>query len=297
MAADGPRSRLGRGLASLIGDAADTDASTKPERTQGARRVPIEFLRPNPRNPRRNFPEAELEELATSIKERGVIQPVLVRAVRGSSEHYEIIAGERRWRAAQRAGVHDIPVLVIEASDSQALEIAIIENVQRAGLNALEEAAGYQSLVDEFAYSQDDVAKTVGKSRSHVANTLRLLKLPDSVKAHIHAGRLSAGHARMLIGLDNAAELAQEIIERDLNVRQVEALAQQRAARDGKSPARRARAAAGKDADTLALEKRVSDALGLSVSIDHRGESGVLHVHYRSLDQLEDVLRRLERAG
>jgi ParB family chromosome partitioning protein len=161
----------------------------------------------------------------------------------------------------------------------------------------LEEAAGYQSLVDEFAYSQDDVAKTVGKSRSHVANTLRLLKLPDSVKAHIHAGRLSAGHARMLIGLDNAAELAQDIIERDLNVRQVEALAQQRAARGGKSQARRARVGAGKDADTLALEKRVSDALGLSVSIDHRGESGVLHVHYRSLDQLEDVLRRLERAG
>jgi ParB family chromosome partitioning protein len=295
--ADGPRSRLGRGLASLIGDAADTNAATTPERTQGTRRVPIEFLRPNPRNPRRNFPEAELEELATSIKERGVIQPVLARAVRGSSEQFEIIAGERRWRAAQRAGVHDIPVLVIEASDSQALEIAIIENVQRAGLNALEEAAGYQSLVDEFAYSQDDVARTVGKSRSHVANTLRLLKLPDTVKTHIHAGRLSAGHARMLIGLDDAAELAKDIIERDLNVRQVEALAQQRAAKDGKSPARRARGAAAKDADTLALEKRVSDALGLSVSIDNRGESGVLHVHYRSLEQLEDVLRRLERAG
>jgi ParB family chromosome partitioning protein len=297
MAADGPRSRLGRGLASLIGDAPDTDAAPKPDRMQGARRVPIEFLRPNPRNPRRNFPEAELEELATSIKERGVIQPILVRAVRGSNEQYEIIAGERRWRAAQRAGVHDIPVLVIEASDSQALEIAIIENVQRAGLNALEEAAGYQSLVDEFAYSQDDVAKTVGKSRSHVANTLRLLKLPDSIKTHIHAGRLSAGHARMLIGLDNAAELAKDIIERDLNVRQVEALAQQRAGRGGKLQARRARAGADKDADTLALEKRVSDALGLSVSIDHRGEVGVLHVHYRSLDQLEDVLRRLERAG
>lgn len=295
--ADGPRSRLGRGLASLIGDAADTNAATTPERTQGTRRVPIEFLRPNPRNPRRNFPEAELEELATSIKERGVIQPVLARAVRGSSEQFEIIAGERRWRAAQRAGVHDIPVLVIEASDSQALEIAIIENVQRAGLNALEEAAGYQSLVDEFAYSQDDVARTVGKSRSHVANTLRLLKLPETVKAHIHAGRLSAGHARMLIGLDDAAELAKDIIERDLNVRQVEALAQQRAEKDGKSPTRRARGAAAKDADTLALEKRVSDALGLSVSIDNRGESGVLHVHYRSLEQLEDVLRRLERAG
>ncbi len=296
MAADGPRSRLGRGLASLLGDA-DTDAPTKPDRTPGARRVPIEFLRPNPRNPRRNFPEAELGELAASIKERGVIQPILVRALRGSGENFEIVAGERRWRAAQRAGIHDIPVLVIEANDNQALEIAIVENVQRADLNALEEAAGYQSLVDEFGYSHEDVAKTVGKSRSHVANTLRLLKLPDAVQAHIHAGRLSAGHARMLIGQDNAAELAQDIVERGLNVRQVEALAQQRAARDGKPSARRPRAGAGKDADTLALEKRVSDALGLAVSIAHRGDSGVLHVHYRSLDQLEDVLRRLERAG
>ena len=294
MAADGPRSRLGRGLASLIGDA-DAEAPTKADRTQGARRVPIEFLRPNPRNPRCNFPDAELDELAASIKERGVIQPILVRALRGSGEHFEIIAGERRWRAAQRAGIHDIPALVIEASDNQALEIAIIENVQRTDLNALEEAAGYQSLVDEFAYSRDDVAKTVGKSRSHVANTLRLLKLPDAVKAHIHAGRLSAGHARMLIGQENATELAQEIVERGLNVRQVEALAQQRAALEGKSSARRPRGGAGKDADTLALEKRVSDALGLTVSIAHRGESGVLHVHYRSLDQLEDVLRRLER--
>jgi ParB family chromosome partitioning protein len=296
MATDSARSRLGRGLASLIGDAEEQPAA-KADRNQGARRLPVEFLRPNPRNPRRNFPEAELEELASSIKERGVIQPVLARALRGRDDHFEIIAGERRWRAAQRAGVHDIPVLVIEASDSQALEIAIVENVQRSDLNALEEAAGYQSLIDEFAYSQDDVAKTVGKSRSHVANTLRLLKLPEAVKAHIHAGRLSAGHARMLIGQENAVELAQEIVERGLNVRQVEALAQQRAARDGKPQIRRPRAGAGRDADSLALEKRVSDALGLTVSIAHRGEAGVLHIHYRSLDQLDDVIRRLEHAG
>jgi ParB family chromosome partitioning protein len=296
MAADGARSRLGRGLASLIGDA-EEQPTVKAERSQGARRIPIELLRPNPRNPRRNFPEAELEELATSIKERGVIQPVLVRAVRGHDEQYEIIAGERRWRAAQRAGLHDVPVLVIEASDNQALEIAIIENVQRSDLNALEEAAGYQSLAEEFTYSHDDIAKTVGKSRSHVANTLRLLKLPDAVKTHIHAGRLSAGHARMLIGQENAAELADEIVRRGLNVRQVEALAQQRAAREGKPQTRRPRAGASKDADTLALEKRVSAALGLTVSIVHRGEAGVLHIHYRSLDQLDDVIRRLEQAG
>jgi ParB family chromosome partitioning protein len=295
MADDHPRSRLGRGLATLIGDV-DAAASNKDDRSRGAQRIPIEFLRPNPRNPRRNFAEAELEELATSIKERGVIQPILVRAAAAAGKRFEIIAGERRWRAAQRAGIHQVPVLVIEANDSQALEIAIIENVQRTDLNALEEAAGYQSLVDEFGYSQDNIAKTVGKSRSHVANTLRLLKLPEPVKAHIHAGRLSAGHARMLIGQDNAAELAEEIVARGLNVRQVEALAQQRAAQAGKPSPRRPRGGAAKDADTLALEKRVSDALGLAVSIDHRGTHGVLHVRYRSLDQLEDVLRRLERA-
>ena len=296
MAGDAPRSRLGRGLASLIGDA-DAQASTKTDRNRGARRVPIELLHPNPRNPRRDFAEPELEELASSIQERGIIQPILARPMHGASEEFEIIAGERRWRAAQRVGMHDIPVVVLEATDSQALEIAIIENVQRADLNALEEAAGYQALVDEFGYSQHDLAKTVGKSRSHVANTLRLLKLPDPVKAHIQAGRLSAGHARMLIGQDNAIELAGEIVERGLNVRQVEALAQDRAARAGKARSGRGRELNPKDADLLALEKRVSDALGLAVTIDHHGEQGVLHVRYRSLDQLEDVLHRLERAG
>lgn len=295
MADNARRSRLGRGLASLIGEPADPPVAM-PERLRGAQRLPIEFLRPNPRNPRRNFADGELDELASSIKERGVIQPILVRPFAGSTQEVEIIAGERRWRAAQRAGVHEVPVLVIEANDSQALEIAIVENVQRADLNALEEAAGYQSLVSEFGYSQDDVAKTVGKSRSHVANTLRLLKLPDPVKAHIHAGRLSAGHARMLVGQDNAEALAEEIVTRGLNVRQVEALAQDRAAQAGK-PARRPRGQGTKDADTVALEKRVSDALGLDVGIDHRGEGGIVRVRYSSLDQLEEVLRRLERSG
>src|SRR6187431_931575 len=190
--ADEARSRLGRGLAALIGDVGDEAAVL--ERTRSQRRVPIEFLKPNPRNPRRAFADAELDELAASIRERGIIQPILVRTVRGAIDQYEIVAGERRWRASQRAGLHDVPVVLLEVTDREALELAIIENVQRADLNALEEANGYQALVDEFKYSQDDVAKIVGKSRSHVANTLRLMKLPDSVQTLIRDGKISAGH-------------------------------------------------------------------------------------------------------
>jgi len=192
------RSRLGRGLAALIGDVGDESASI--ERTRAQKRVPIEFLKPNPRNPRRHFAEAELDELTASIRERGIIQPILVRTTRGAIDQYEIVAGERRWRAAQRAGLHDVPIVLLEVSDREALELAIIENVQRADLNALEEAGGYQALADEFKYSQDDIAKIVGKSRSHVANTLRLMKLPDSVQSFIRDGKLSAGHARALNG-------------------------------------------------------------------------------------------------
>ena len=289
---DEARSRLGRGLAALIGDVGEESASV--ERTRSQRRVPIEFLKPNPRNPRQTFPDAELDELAASIRERGIIQPILVRAARGTADQYEIIAGERRWRAAQRAGLHDVPIVLLEVSDREALELAIIENVQRADLNALEEAAGYQALIDEFRHSQDDVAKIVGKSRPHVGNTLRLLKLPDTVKAHIRSGKLTAGHARMLIGHANAEQLAEQIIVRGLNVRQVEDLAREGAAAAARKP-RSPRVE--KDADTLALEKRVGDALGLKVSVDHRGEAGVLHIHYASLDQLDEVLRRLERGG
>jgi ParB family chromosome partitioning protein len=286
---DDGRSRLGRGLAALMGDLGAE--ATIVERARGQRRVPIEFLRPNPRNPRRNFSDDELDELARSIKERGVIQPVVVRPVRGSKDSFEIIAGERRWRAAQRAGLHDIPIVPLEATDSEALELAIIENVQRSDLNPLEEAAGYQALASEYAHSHDAIARIVGKSRSHVTNTLRLLKLPEPVKAYITAGKISAGAARMLVGASDPEQMAREIVERGLNVRQVEALAKSRAKETGKPSNKRHI----KNSDTVALERRVSNALGLAVTIDHRGTGGVLQVHYRSLDQLDEVLRRLER--
>jgi len=291
MAEESHRSRLGRGLASLIGDVA-SEATPTIERSR-QRRVPIEFLKPNPRNPRRDFSDADLDELAASIRERGIIQPIVARTLRGPGESYEIIAGERRWRAAQRAGLHDVPIVVHEASDSEALELAIIENVQRADLNPLEEAAGYQRLGEEFSYNQDDIAKTVGKSRSHVANTLRLLKLPESVKAYIQAGKLTAGHARALIGLPDPESVAQEIVARSLNVRQVETLAQERSGAATKKP----RPHGEKDADTRAIEKRLSDALGLAVTIDHDGRGGIVHIKYRQLDQLDEVIRRLERGS
>jgi ParB family chromosome partitioning protein len=289
MADDAARSRLGRGLASLIGDVGVETHAT--ERLRSQRRVPIEFVRANPRNPRKLFSEAELEDLSASIRERGIIQPIVVRS-RGP-DTYEIIAGERRWRAAQRAGLHEVPIVVIEASDGEALELAIIENVQRTDLNPLEEATGYQVLAAEFDHSQDDIAKIVGKSRSHVANTLRLLKLPDTVKAYINAGKLSAGHARALINQPDPEAVAREIVAKGLNVRQVEAIGQERAEAAGKTSRSRARLV--KDADTVALEKRLSDALGLVVGIDHRGNGGVLHVRYRTLEQLDDVIRRLEK--
>jgi ParB family transcriptional regulator, chromosome partitioning protein len=293
MADDSTRSRLGRGLAALIGEMA---AETSAERPRGQRRLPTSALQPNARNPRRAFPNEELDELAASIRERGLIQPIVARPMRGSADAFEIIAGERRWRAAQRAGLHDVPVVIIEATDAEALQLAIIENVQRADLNALEEADGYRALMEEFGNSQDEIAKIVGKSRSHVANTLRLLKLPETVKAYIISGQLSAGHARMLVGQPNAEKLAEDIVASGLNVRQVEALARDVAEKSGKKHghARAARRGAGKGADLTALEKRLSDELGLVVSIDEgkRG-GGVLSIRYRNLDQLDDVVRRL----
>jgi len=296
MAEEAARSRLGRGLAALIGDVRD---ETSVERPRGQRRLPTATLRPNARNPRRAFADAELEELAASVCERGIIQPIIVRPWRSGGDEYEIIAGERRWRAAQRAGLHEVPVVVVEATDAEALQLAIIENVQRADLNALEEAEGYRALIDEFGNSQDEIARTVGKSRSHVANTLRLLKLSDAVKAHIRSGKLSAGHARMLIGAPDADALAEEIVARALNVRQVEALARERAQQSGqkRGNSRGARKAAVKSADTLAFEKRVSDVTGLVVSIDHHDDQGTLTIRYRSLDQLDDLVQRLVRGN
>jgi ParB family chromosome partitioning protein len=291
MAEEASRSRLGRGLAALIGD---VGAESSVERPRGQRRLATDMLRPNARNPRRAFSNDELDELAASLRERGIIQPIVARPVRGSADAYEIIAGERRWRAAQRAGLHDVPVVIIEATDAEALQLAIIENVQRSDLNPLEEADGYRALIDEFGQSQDDVAKTVGKSRSHVANLLRLLKLPDPVKAHILSGRLSAGHARMLVGQANAEKLADDIVARGLNVRQVEALARQASNVKARPYHPRAHGRDTKSADTLALEKSLSDVLGLVVSIDHTEHGGTVSIRYRELDQLDDLLRRLE---
>jgi ParB family chromosome partitioning protein len=269
---------------------AETQASERGARSQ--RKVPIEFVRANPRNPRKLFSDTELSELADSIRERGVIQPIVVRA-RGA-DHYEIIAGERRWRASQRAGLHEIPVVVLDVSDAEALELAIIENVQRSDLNPLEEASGYLSLSNEYSHSQEDIAKIVGKSRSHIANTLRLLHLPEKVKAYINSGKLTAGHARMLVGQPNAEELADQIVDQGLNVRQVEAMARDSGrakAREGKRGGQ-----SGKDANTEVLERRLADTLGLTVTIDHRSNGGgTLHVKYRTLEQLDDVVARLER--
>ena len=243
------------------------------------------------------FDAAELDELAASLRERGIIQPIVVRTLRGAADNYEIIAGERRWRAAQRAGLHEVPVVVIEATDAEALQLAIIENVQRADLNPLEEAEGYRALIDEFGNSQEEIAKIVGKSRSYVANTLRLLKLSDAVKAYIHDGRLTAGHARMLVGEPNAEKLAEEIVARNLNVRDVEAMARERAQKRGvaRGAGRKLRGETNKSPDALAFEKRVSDATGLVVTIDDRNGAGTLTIRYKSLEQLDDLVQKLAR--
>lgn len=289
---EGGRSRLGRGLAALIGDVRDGPVAAEAPRP-GQRRVPVAFLRANPRNPRRSFGEEELGELADSIRERGLIQPIVVRSVPGAGDAFEIVAGERRWRAAQRAGLHEVPIVVVEVGDREALEIAIIENIQRQDLNPLEEAGGYQALADEFGYSQQEVARVVGKSRSHVANTMRLLKLPDPVKAYLADGRLSAGHARALLTQENPEAIAQAIVERGLNVRAVEALAQELSAARERAAGKPARRAHEADADTRALERRLSDALGLEVALRHDGDHGEVRIRYGSLEQLDEICRRL----
>ncbi len=293
MADDAGRSRLGRGLASLIGDVG-AEADSTMERPRNQRRVPIEFLKPNARNPRRDFSATELDELAGSIKDHGIIQPIVVRPVAGATDHYEIIAGERRWRAAQRAGLHEVPVVSLDVSDEEALELAIIENVQRADLNPIEEANGYRTLADEYKHSQDEIAKIVGKSRSHVANTMRLLSLAQPLQDYVRDGRLSAGHARMLIGQPNALEFAEIIVKKGLNVRQVEAWARQGSEEKARDVRRTGRV--GPDPDAQALAKRLTDALGLTVKIEHRADgSGALSVRYRDIEQLDEIARRLER--
>jgi ParB family chromosome partitioning protein len=295
MTEDPSKRRLGRGLAALIGDierpAQPTEQQPEKAAVAADRTVPIEFLSPNPRNPRRNFDDSDLADLAQSIQAHGIVQPVVARPL-GDTGRFEIIAGERRWRAAQRAGLAEIPVVIREVNDRAALELAIIENVQRADLNPVEEALGYQQLIDDHNYTQSDLGQIVGKSRSHVANTLRLLKLPDAIRAMIVDGSLSAGHARTLVTADDPAALARRIVEGGLSVRQAEALAQQPVeANDNLTDLTRRPA---KDADTLALEKRLSDASGLKVAINHKDNGGEVRISYRTLEQLDELCRKLQ---
>jgi ParB family chromosome partitioning protein len=291
MTEDPSKRRLGRGLAALIGEIDRPAAQPQEVKVAADRSMPIEFLSPNPHNPRRNFDEEELSELAQSIGKHGIVQPVVVRSSREQGR-YEIIAGERRWRAAQRAGLVEIPVIIRNVDDRMALELAIVENVQRADLNPIEEAQGYQQLIDEHSYTQADLGQIIGKSRSHVANTLRLLKLPDPIRDMIVDGSLSAGHARTLVTAPDPAVLAKRIVEGGLSVRQAEALAQQPANENSAAKATPQRAE--KDADTVALEKLLSDASGLKVVINHKEKGGEVRIAYRTLDQLDELCRRLQ---
>jgi len=279
---------LGRGLSALLGDG-DLETRDSAESSPRSRGLPTAFLRPNPLQPRRDFNADDLKDLAASIAEKGVLQPILVRPT-GSPDVYEIIAGERRWRAAQAAKLHEVPVIVRALSDAQSLEIAIIENVQRTDLNAIEEASAYQELMSRFHYTQEQVAEVIGKSRSHIANTLRLLKLPDSVKALVAGGKLTAGHARALIGTSNPEALAHEILNKAMNVRQTE--------KKVKPPRAETAAKTSKDADTKALEHSLSNTLGMEVQIEYQGKKGgTVKICYRTLEQLDEIIRRLNSYG
>jgi ParB family chromosome partitioning protein len=286
------RRGLGRGLSALL-DEAQTAVSPERRREVGVQELAIELVRRNPEQPRRLFAQPELDELADSIRERGVLQPILVRPLADPAGEYEIVAGERRWRAAQQAGLSRIPALVRDLTALEAMEVALIENIQRADLNALEEARGYRLMSERFSRSAEEIARTLGKSRSHVANTLRLLRLPAAVQAHLEAGRLSAGHARALLELEDAEAIAEQVVARGLNVRQVEALARQ-VRKPGPAAAKPARE---KDADTRALESDLSDALGMDVAIRDSDGAGHVVIAYKSLDQLDEIARRLIGRG
>ncbi|WFU01782.1 ParB/RepB/Spo0J family partition protein [Rhizobium sp. CB3171] len=290
---DVSKRRLGRGLAALIGEMDQpTPVDTGKPGVNPDRMVPIEFISRNPKNPRRYFDETELHDLASSIRQHGIVQPVVVRTV--SVDRYEIIAGERRWRAAQLAGLIEIPVIVRDVDDKTALEIAIVENVQRADLNPLEEALGYEQLIAEHGYTQNDLGEIIGKSRSHVANSLRLLKLPEPVRDMLAGGSLSAGHARALVSTSDPAALARTIVSKGMSVRDAERLAQNdiKAQNDLRPVSARKDE---KDSDTLALERTLSDTLGLDVAINHRGSGGQVKISYKTLEQLEEICRLLER--
>ncbi|WP_026873247.1 ParB/RepB/Spo0J family partition protein [Inquilinus limosus] len=291
-----PRRRpsLGRGLDALFGEAEEADiaAASAPGEPRAPRSLPIEFLSPGPFQPRRKFDDAELDRLVESIRTQGVLQPLLVRPVEGKPDRYHIIAGERRWRAAQKAKLHEVPVVVRPMSDREALQIAIIENVQRQDLTALEEAEGYQRLLDEFGLTQEEVAQAVGKSRSHIANTLRLLDLPDTVLAQLQEGLLTAGHARALLGCPDPEAAARTVIAKGLNVRQTEQLA--RDAREQPSPA--PSRPAMRDPNIVALERDIETRLGYRVKIDtqNNNTSGTIHIQWSNLDQFAALLKRLQ---
>jgi ParB family chromosome partitioning protein len=292
---DETRKRLGRGLAALIGEMDKPAAAANPQNAavSADRRVPVDLINPNPRNPRRSFGESDLTDLTQSIREHGLVQPVVVRPA-PEPGRFELIAGERRWRAAQRAGLAEIPVIIRDVNDRTALELAIIENVQRADLNPVEEALGYQQLIDEHQYTQADLGQVIGKSRSHVANTLRLLKLPDVIRDMLEEGSLSAGHARALVTANDPAGLAKRIVEEGLSVRQAETLAQ--APTQPSQPQQSLAARPEKDADTKSLERLLSDVVGLKVAISHKDRGGDVRISYKTLDQLDDLCRRLKAA-
>jgi ParB family transcriptional regulator, chromosome partitioning protein len=286
-ASERPRG-LGRGLSALIGEEA-VPTRGESAAARAAHKLPVAFLRPNRLQPRKRFASEDLHDLAESVREKGVLQPILVRPVPGEANAYEIVAGERRWRAAQMAKLHDVPVVVREMGDSESLEIAIIENVQRADLNAIEEAAAYRELMDRFQYTQEKMAKEVGKSRPHIANTLRLLTLPEPVQAMVRDGRLTAGHARTLIGLSDAETRATAIIAGGLNVRQAEQRSHaKKSSKGNKAP---------RDPNLADLEATVSNALGLKVKVIHKGpKGGEVRISYKTLEQLDEINRRLSRA-
>ncbi|MGA9250890.1 MAG: ParB/RepB/Spo0J family partition protein [Roseobacter sp.] len=293
MAGSDRKRGLGRGLSALMSDVAETEAVVSTGPASADRTLPIEQISPNPDQPRKRFEDSDLDDLTASIKEKGVIQPLIVRAVGG--DQYEIVAGERRWRAAQRAQLHELPVVVREFTDVEVLEVAIIENIQRADLNPVEEAAGYRQLMDRFGHTQEKMAEALGKSRSHIANLLRLLNLPDEVLEMLRRGDLSAGHARALIPAEDPLALAQKIVKGGLSVRAAEALVKSERPDDTNKTSKSKAPSPEKDADTKALEGDLSATLGMKVSLNHKPgqEQGQMTLHYKSLEELDELCRIL----
>jgi ParB family chromosome partitioning protein len=298
---------LGRGLSALLGEVesevlaasanpnlqpppGQSPAPGAPAEARAPRVLPIALLKPNPFQPREHFDPEALEELANSIRDKGILQPILVRPTPGQPDEYQIIAGERRWRAAQKARLHEVPVVIKALTDAEALEVALIENIQRADLNPIEEARGYRQLIEKFDYTQEALGQTIGRSRSHIANTIRLLQLPQTVQDYIYSGKLSAGHARTLVGHSDPEGMAKELIEGRLNVREAE-----EKSRKVKGKKKRPH---GKDADTRALEQSLANQLGLNVNIAHKGDKGgELKIAYKTLEQLDDICRKLGAAS